>query len=112
MTEKVFIVCDPSLPTPAVSFSSPEPLVQWTCQRLLTALSQRGDEVMLPVWAGLAGGNLHACTLQILRAIMEVVYAHPLLQKLTLVCTSEEELSAFRFQWNMWFAGKKPEHQE
>ena len=111
MTEIVSIICDPSLPTPAVSFSSPDVLVQWTCKRLLAALSERGDEVSLPVWAGLAGGNLPTCAFQILRAIMELVYAHPLLRKLTLVCGSEEELAAFRFQWNMWFAEKKPEHR-
>ena len=112
MTEKVSIVLDPSLPAPAVRFPGPEALTQWTCRRLLTALEQQGDQAVLPVWTGLCEGSAHPAALQILRGVMEVVYAHPLLKRLTLVCGSQEELAVFQFQWNMWFAGKKPEHRE
>ena len=72
---------------------------------------RRGErEIRLPCWAALGDFSPAAGALAVLRAVMEVVYRRPGLERLTLLCASPEELAVFQFQWNMWFAAEKPPH--
>ena len=46
---------------------------------------------------------------RVLRSIMEYGYDHPQPHCVTLICANEEIASAYRFQWNMWYAEYKPD---
>ena len=112
MTEKVALICESGHPRPCCAFASPQALGDWTAEALLQCLQRGEQEVRLPCWADLGPFSPAAGALAVLRAVMEVVYAHPSLRSLTLLCASPEELAVFRFQWNMWFAAAKPPHEE
>lgn len=51
-----------------------------------------------------SGGTSYA----VLRHIMDYGYEHPG-TRVTLVCADETVARAYRFQWNMWFAERKPD---
>lgn len=112
MTEKVTLICETGHPQPHCTFDSPQALGRWTAEELEAHLRQGETAVSLPCWATLGPFSPAAGALAVLREVMEVVYAHPVLSSLTLLCASPEELAVFRFQWNMWFAASKPPHEE
>lgn len=111
MTEKVHLICEPGHSHPHRIFTIPQELGDWTAEALLERLQRGEREVRLPCWAALGPFSPAAGALAVLRAVMGVVYAHPALRSLTLLCASPEELAVFRFQWNMWFAATKPPHE-
>ena len=49
---------------------------------------------------------------RVLRAVMDYGYAHDRPARVRLVCADEAAYRAYSFQWNMWFAERKPEHKE
>ena len=49
---------------------------------------------------------------RVLRAVMDYGYAHDRPARVCLVCADEAAYRAYSFQWNMWFAERKPEHEE
>ena len=49
---------------------------------------------------------------RVLRAVMDYGYAHDRPARVRLVCADEAVYRAYSFQWNMWFAERKPEHEE
>lgn len=49
---------------------------------------------------------------RVLRAVMDYGYAHDRPARVRLVCADEAAYRAYSFQWNMWFAERKPEHEE
>lgn len=111
MTEKVVLICEAGHPQPHRTFDAPQELGDWTAEALLEHLRRGEQEIRLPCWAAPGPFSPAAGALAVLRAVMEVVYAHPALRSLTLLCASQEELAVFRFQWNMWFAASKPPHE-
>ena len=48
---------------------------------------------------------------RVLRAIMDYGYEHERPAHVRLVCADEAVYKAYSFQWNMWFAERKPEHE-
>ncbi len=110
MTEKVALTLEPGCPPPTCIFAVPGDLGQWTAEELERRLCRGEREIRLPCWAALGDFSPAAGALAVLRAVMEVVYRRPGLERLTLLCASPEELAVFQFQWNMWFAAEKPPH--
>ncbi len=49
---------------------------------------------------------------RVLRAVMDYGYAHDRPARVRLVCADDTAYRAYSFQWNMWFAERKPEHEE
>lgn len=49
---------------------------------------------------------------RVLRAVIDYGYAHDRPARVRLVCADEAAYRAYSFQWNMWFAERKPEHEE
>ena len=49
---------------------------------------------------------------RVLRAVMDYGYEHECPARVRLVCADEDVYRAYTFQWNMWFAERKPEHDE
>lgn len=49
---------------------------------------------------------------KVLRTVMDYGYEHPSPARVTLVCADEAVYRAYRFQWNMWFAERKPPHED
>lgn len=74
-----------------------------------------GSTVSLPDAAGFDGSSLCLACLdaniayRVLRRIMDYSYEHPEIPQVMLVCTNEEVAAAYRFQWNMWYAERKPD---
>lgn len=48
---------------------------------------------------------------RVLRAVMDYGYEHEHPAHVRLVCADEAVYKAYSFQWNMWFAERKPEHE-
>lgn len=48
---------------------------------------------------------------RVLRAVMDYGYEHGRPARVRLVCADEDVYRAYSFQWNMWFAERKPEHE-
>ena len=48
----------------------------------------------------------------VLRTVMDYSYTHDLPRLVRLVCADDAVYRACRFQWNMWYAERKPEHGE
>ena len=49
---------------------------------------------------------------RVLRTVMDYGYAHERPALVRLVCADVPSYRAYSFQWNMWFAERKPEHDE
>lgn len=47
---------------------------------------------------------------RVLRTVMDYGYAHELPARVRLVCADEAVYKSYRFQWNMWYAERKPDH--
>lgn len=94
---------------------------------MITVEITRGDIAGLPV-AGRAvellplttGDTLTlACTdsdlkaaYRVLRAIVDYGYEHKHPSRVSLICADEAAHKAYSFQWNMWFAAHKPDHED
>ena len=99
----------------------PEPV-----KRAMTVDILRGDIAALPsadraeeLLPAAEGDSLTlACTdgelksaYRVLRVIMDYGYEHEHPVHVRLVCADEAVYKAYSFQWNMWFAERKPEHK-
>lgn len=47
-----------------------------------------------------------------LRTLMDYGYTHTCPAHITLICADDAVYKAYRFQWNMWFAERKPSHDD
>lgn len=110
MTEKVTLSLQEGLPLPEGSFPDPGALGRSAAAALEDRLHRGERQIYLPCRAAAGPFSPAAGALAVLRAVMEVVYRRPELERLTLLCATREELAVFRFQWNMWFAASKPPH--
>ena len=70
-------------------------------ERAAELLAQSGDALTL---ACADGANAYA----VLRTVMDYGYAHGRPALVRLVCADEAAYKAYRFQWNMWYAERKP----
>lgn len=52
-----------------------------------------------------------ASAYSILRTVMEHSYEHSSPALVRLVCADETAYRAYRFQWNMWYAERKPKEE-
>lgn len=48
---------------------------------------------------------------RVLRIVMDYGYEHAQPALVRLVCADEAVYRTYRFQWNMWYAAHKPEHE-
>lgn len=48
----------------------------------------------------------------VLRTVMDHGYAHDSPALVRLVCADEAVYKTYRFQWNMWYAERKPDEEE
>ena len=66
-----------------------------------------GDTITLAC----TNGDLKAAY-RVLRAIMDYGYEHEQPSRVRLICADEAAYKAYSFQWNMWFAAEKPQHED
>lgn len=78
-----------------------------SCERAPELLPFSADVLTLAC----TDGSLNAAY-RVLRAVMDYGYAHDWPARVRLVCADEAAYRAYSFQWNMWFAERKPEHEE
>ena len=106
--ENVTFVLDETQAAPGIRFQKPEELTRWTVERLSNALQEGQTDVTLTCWT-LAGSDWKAsgAAYQILKAVMDLYRATPQLRSLEIRCATPEDLRAFQFQWNMWYADEK-----
>ena len=78
-----------------------------SCERADELLPLSGSTLTLAC----AGSELNAAY-RVLRAVMDYGYAHERPALVRLVCADEPSYRAYSFEWNMWFAERKPEHDE
>ena len=110
MTEKVTILPDQSGISPCIYLSDTAELAQWHLGQLQEQLDRGETDLSLQCYPPLGPYSDAAGALAVLRMAMDLLYANPQIHSLTIRCTTDSCLKAFRFQWNMWFAAHKPEH--
>lgn len=111
MTEKVTLQRRDGLPMPLIYLAKPEHLAQWYVDQLEEALAQGRREISLSFFdTSPMGYDVGRAAPVVLRAVTDFLYGHPEVERLTLLCAGEACFRAYRFHWNMWYAGRKPEH--
>ena len=112
MLPTVVLAAQPSQAAPCPPFPCAADLVDWHL-RQLCADDHRGERQLSLSCRPLLLGErspLRPAYL-VLRSVMDFVYAHPDITGLTLLCGQEDWLQAMTFQWNMWYADRRPEHK-
>lgn len=113
MTEKVELLLAERPAAISPGPASAEALAQGYVSQLTAALNQGAVHLSItcadPAALGLEPGRTaHA----VLRAVVDFLYDHPQVQRLSIRCAGQEAWRAYSFQWNLWFAAHKPPHQE
>ena len=113
MTEKVEFLRQDDLPVPLIYLASPEDLALWYAEGLRWALDHGERELSITCYntqAAFGFDNARAAQ-AVLRAVTDVLYDHPEAERLTILCGDDESWRAYRFCWNLWYAERKPEHE-
>lgn len=113
MTEKVYLIRRDGLPMPPVSPETPAELAAWYQDRLAQALS-RGERALAIACFDTApfGFSAAQAAAAVLKAATDLLYDHPESERLDVLCGDEAAYRAYRFHWNLWYAERKPEHDE
>ena len=111
MTDKV-VILPGDAPVPCVHFAAAADLAQWHLGQLKDQLARGETDLALQCYPPLGPYSQAAGALAVLRMAMDLLYDTPAVSSLTIRCAGEDCLKAFRFQWNMWFAARKPEHED
>lgn len=114
MTEKVTIVRRENLPIPMIYLASPEDLAEWYANGLLWSLEHGERALAISCFNTnrAFGFDVGLAAQATLRAAMDVLYAHPEAESLTVLCGDEESWRAYRFWWNMLYAASRPEQED
>ena len=111
MTEKVIVKQAGPLPMPLIYLSSPEELARWYVSQLEWALDHGEKKLTVSCFATEPMGYPTArAAAAVLKAAMDVLYNHPEVESLTVLCAGEEVYRAYSLHWNMWYAPYKPHH--
>lgn len=112
MTEKVKILRRDHLPMPLIYLASPEDLALWYADGLRWSLDHGERSLSISCFdtQRAFGFDTLRAARAVLRAVTDVLYDHPEAESLTILCGDEESWRAYRFNWNLWYAEHKPEH--
>ena len=83
-----------------------------SCYRsALTLAAERGcRSIAFPsISTGIFGYPVDKAAHVALRTIVEFCYEHPQPEEVRMVCFDERTYRAYRFDWNLWYAERKPE---
>lgn len=109
MTKKVTLLREDGLPMPLIELASAEDLAAWYASQLEVALDQGERALAISCFDHAPGGQtLVQTAYTVLRTVMDFLYAHPQVERLTVRCGDDASFRAYSFQWNMWFAAEKP----
>lgn len=111
MTEKVTVKQAGQLPMPLIYLASTEELAQWYVSQLEWALEHGERELTMSCFTteNLGFPTARAAA-AVLKAVMDVLYDHPEVESLTVLCAGEEAYRTYSLHWNMWYAPYKPHH--
>lgn len=112
MTEKVRIERRENLPVPLICLASAQDLADWYTGGLRWSL-ERGERALAITCFDTAvtmGFDNAGAARAVLRAVTDLLYEHPEVESLTVLCGDEASWRAYRFCWNMWYAEHKPPH--
>lgn len=73
---------------------------------LLPSLLAQPEETLTLACSNADGKAVH----RLLRTVMDHGYEHDRPARVVLVCADEAVYRSVQFQWNLWFAERKPEH--
>lgn len=111
ITRKVTLERQDLLPMPLIYLANSDELAAWYLSQLDWAVKNGQRELTVscfdPALMGWDGGKT---ALTVLRALTTFLYDHPAVERLTILCGGEAAFNTYSFQWNMWFAGSKPDH--
>lgn len=111
MTEKVILQRRDDLPMPLIAHHTPQDLAQWQVSQLDWAYTRGKRDLTIscfdPAQMGWDGGKT---AYAVLRAVMDFLYDHRDVERLTVLCAGEDAFRAYSLQWNFWFAAHKPQH--
>ena len=110
MIPTVTITAQPAQAGSCIPFPGKEELLDWHLQQLQADYARGLRQLSLSCRPLLRGESspLRPAYL-VLRGAMDFLYAHPDISRLTLLCGEEAWLQAMTFQWNMWYADRRPE---
>lgn len=114
MTEKVSIILVENLPMPLNLLALPEDLAQWHASHLLWSLEHGERDLAISCFdsSRTMGFDTARAAQAVLRAVTDVLYAHPEAEHLTVQCGDQASFRAYSFCWNMWYAEHKPRHED
>ena len=113
MLPDVHITCHEGLPLPPTCPETTSSLASLYLEQLREAVTRGDTVVTLTVfqwpqssWPPLSGAYA------VLRIAVDFLYNHSQIQHLELCCAGQDCYRSYQFQWNLWFAERKPEHME
>ena len=56
------------------------------------------------------GIDLDQAAQAVLRVAADILYDHPEVESLTILCGDEISYRTYSFYWNLWYAETKPDH--
>ena len=111
MTEKVTLKKADQLPMSLIYLASPGDLAQWYVSQLSWSLEQGQRELSISCFdTASLGFPVPKAAAAVLKAVMDLLYDHPDVERLTILCAGEEAYRAYSLHWNMWYAPHKPHH--
>lgn len=113
MTEKISISRHDDLPMPLIYLHSPQALADWYLGQLARSLERGCRKAAISCFSTESMGYETArAAYAVLRAVTDFLYDHPEMERLDIRCAGEEVYRAYCFHWNMWYAARKPLHDE
>lgn len=99
---------------PLLCLASADDLAQWYAGGLIWSLEhgERALEIACFDSSATMGIDLDQAAQAVLRAVMDVLYDHPEVESLAILCGDDASWRKYRFYWNLWYAERKPSHGE
>ena len=111
MTHKVTLRQADHLPMPLIYLASPEDLARWCVSQLSWALEQGERSLTLSCFdTAPMGFPVEKAAPAVLKAVMDLLYDHPEVERLTILCAGEAVYRVYSLHWNIWYAPCKPRH--
>lgn len=111
MTEKVTLERHDLLPMPLIYHPDAGALAAWQVGQLEWSYGQGQRDLAISCFdPAQMGWDPNQTAYTVLKAVMDFLYDHPEVERLTVRCAGEAAFRAYSLQWNFWFAAHKPEH--
>lgn len=111
MTQKVTLQQVDHLPMPLICLASPEDLAQWSVSQLAWDLGHGQRHLTLSCFDTTSMGfPIEKAVPAVLKAVMDFLYGHPEVERLTILCAGHAVYRAYSLHWNIWYAPCKPQH--